>query len=107
MPIHEIRCAGSSERESWDGYVSRQPEASLFHLFGWQEVIHGTYGHKTYYLMAVRREAQAAVRENSSLLAENAVGILPLVHLKHVIFGNCLVSLPFLDGGSDVLWLGA
>jgi len=101
LPIHKIKCADSSERESWDAYVSRHPEASLFHLFGWQDIIHRTYGHKTYYLMAVCGEAEAAAvrRENSSLLAENAVGILPLVHLKHVIFGNCLVSLPFLDGG--------
>jgi len=101
LPIHKIKCADSSERESWDAYVSRHPEASLFHLFGWQDIIHGTYGHKTYYLMAVCGETKTAVvrNENSSLLAENAVGILPLVHLKHVIFGNCLVSLPFLDGG--------
>jgi FemAB-related protein (PEP-CTERM system-associated) len=26
-------------------------------------------------------------------------GILPLVHFKHAIFGNRLVSLPFVDGG--------
>jgi len=31
--------------------------------------------------------------------AESILGVLPLVHLKHAIFGNCLVSLPFVDGG--------
>lgn len=30
---------------------------------------------------------------------ENILGVLPVVHLKHALFGNCLVSLPFLDGG--------
>jgi FemAB-related protein (PEP-CTERM system-associated) len=31
--------------------------------------------------------------------AESILGVLPLVHLKHAIFGNSLVSLPFFDGG--------
>jgi len=31
--------------------------------------------------------------------AERILGVLPLVHFKHAFFGNCLVSLPFLDGG--------
>jgi len=30
---------------------------------------------------------------------ESVRGVLPLVHLKHGIFGNCLVSLPFVDSG--------
>lgn len=61
-------------------------DASLYHLFGWRSVFHRTYGHRTYYLMATAREGRVH-------------GVLPLVHFNHVISGNSLVSLPFVDGG--------
>jgi serine/alanine adding enzyme len=78
--------AERSDRERWDGYVRAHADASLYHLFGWRNVFHRTYGHKTYYLMATARDGAL-------------VGVLPLVHFKHVISGNSLVSLPFVDGG--------
>jgi serine/alanine adding enzyme len=51
--------------------------------------------------MAKSRESRTAAvsGENRSLVSEHTTGVLPLVHLKHLIFGNCLVSLPFVDGG--------
>src|SRR5262245_65917820 len=51
--------------------------------------------------MAVCIESKTATGRgsNSSSFAENTLGILPLVHLKHVLFGNSLVSLPYVDGG--------
>jgi len=51
--------------------------------------------------MAVRDGASIATGKGSvsRLSAENIVGVLPLTHLRHVIFGNNLISLPFLDGG--------
>ncbi|MCI0557583.1 MAG: GNAT family N-acetyltransferase [Nitrososphaera sp.] len=70
-------------------------------MFGWRDVIHNTYGHATYYVMACEREDDAG-RENSEGPGKstvNVLGVLPLVHLKHAVFGNYLVSLPFLDGG--------
>src|SRR5215471_2070034 len=97
---HPITCAADSDRESWDGYVQKHPDASLFHLFGWRDVIHETYAHPTYYLMAVQGGVTAAVPGGDGRFsARTVVGVLPLVHLKHRIFGNSLVSLPFLDGG--------
>ena len=68
----------------WDNYVLSNPDSNVYHLSGWKNVIEKTYGHKTYYL--------AAIDSN-----EKIVGILPLVHLKHILFGNALVSLPFVD----------
>src|SRR6267378_2196205 len=71
------------------------------HMFGWRDVFHRTYGHATYYLMAFDEEMDAASRrtEGWRRSAESILGVLPLVHFKHMIFGNCLVSLPFVDGG--------
>jgi FemAB-related protein (PEP-CTERM system-associated) len=70
-------------------------------LFGWRDVIHETYGHPTYYLMAVRRQVADPARGVGELTSasESLVGVLPLVHLKHRLFGNSLVSLPYVDGG--------
>ena len=100
---YRIKYASDSDRELWDGYARKHPGASLFHLFGWRDVISRTYGHATYYLMLMScDETTDAARprtmgRNGS--AEIVVGVLPLVHLKHALFGNSLVSLPFVDGG--------
>ncbi len=89
MATHHVKLAGRSDRERWNAYASNHPAAGLFHLFGWRDAIHATYGHDTYYLMAVEGEPSN----------DGIVGILPLVHLSSFVFGNSLVSLPFVDGG--------
>ena len=87
----------------WNGYVRNHPEASLFHLFGWRSAIHRAYGHTTYYLMLVSNDGGATAPplrvELAGNSAENVLGVLPLVHFRHLIFGNRLVSMPFVDGG--------
>lgn len=69
----------------------------MAHLFGWKGIIENTYGHETVYLMA----AQDSINKNASPPTQErrVRGLLPLVHLKHVLFGNELVSMPFLDTG--------
>ncbi len=76
--------AGPQDAPEWNAYVHTHPHATAAHLFEWKKVIENTYGHETAYLMAV----QGRVR-----------GLVPLVHLKHFLFGNELVSMPFLDTG--------
>jgi serine/alanine adding enzyme len=98
------------------------PKANLYHLSGWQNIINKTYGHKTCYLMATHepessklsvknyelslpRETQSMFNwgaNNYELNPDTLVGILPLVHLKHFLFGNSLISLPFFDLGGIV-----
>jgi len=43
--------------------------------------------------MAIRNHLQPGCRNNS------IVGVLPMAHLKHFIFGNSLISIPFFDIG--------
>jgi len=96
----------------WDTYVNAHPKATLYHLSAWKNVIEKTYGHKTYYLMAVNSSqltAQSSKEDISTayqlsansyeLDSNRVVGILPLVHLKHFLFGNSLISIPFFDIG--------
>ena len=85
QPARHVKHAGHSDRGAWDAYVRKHAEGTLFHLFGWADVMRGAYGHATYFLMLVS--------------GQRVLGVLPLVHLRHAIFGNGLVSLPFLDGG--------
>jgi serine/alanine adding enzyme len=74
---------------AWNEYVALHSHGVFSHHLGWKNIIEKTYGHKTYYLMAVRaKEGKRSVE-----------GVLPLAHLKHPLFGNSLISMPFLDHG--------
>ena len=98
-----IKFADASDRGKWDGYARTHPDASIFHLFGWRDVIGRTYGHETYYLMLMScgetTDAAQLHAMGGDGSAEIVVGVLPLVRLKHALFGNSLISLPFVDGG--------
>ena len=83
-----VKIIDPSISETWDKYVYGHPDSISYHLFSWKTVIEKTYGHKTYYLAAFTKDLETALS-----------GILPLVHLKHVLFGNSLISLPFFDMG--------
>ena len=65
----------------WDAFVAGCADATFFHKAGWQKIIGEVFHHPTYFLYAER----AGVIE----------GILPLGHVKSLLFGNALVSLPF------------
>ena len=116
----EIREIEPAETGAWDEYVNNHPFSNLYHLSGWKNVIEKTYGHKAYYLMAFNQENQHAIFNiqhsknhfssptnlstptdpTNSINPKNSIsGILPLVHLKHFIFGNSLISIPFFDMG--------
>ncbi len=65
----------------WDAFVLACPQASFFHRAGWQKIVKDVFGHTTYFLYA---EEDGAI-----------IGVLPLGHVKSMLFGNSLVSLPF------------
>ena len=76
----------------------RHPDSTHCHLSGWKEVIEKTYGHKACYLIAER--SCGTNNSSNSINSSNAVvGLLPLIHIKSLIFGNQLVSMPFLNYG--------
>jgi FemAB-related protein (PEP-CTERM system-associated) len=105
----KIKPLQSTDIPAWDAYVHAHPQATLYHLSGWKNIIEKTYGHKTYYLMAIKNTPQPPtnssnssnpMNSNNSMNPSNSViGLLPLVHLKHFLFGNSLISIPFFDLG--------
>lgn len=70
----------------WDAYVASHPQASLYHRFGWREVIKTSFGHEMQYWQA---------RDG----ANRIVGILPLIRLRSRLFGDFGVSLPYFNYG--------
>ncbi len=86
----KIRLLEREEEKSWDVYIHGHPNSTLCHLSGWRRVIENTYGHRTYYLL---------VESEGSNSEPNIAGVLPLVHIKSILFGNSLVSMPFLNYG--------
>jgi serine/alanine adding enzyme len=77
----------------WDAFVNATEHASPYHLSGWRDVFSGGYGHVCHYLMAV----WTPLAGGESFTGRRVAGILPLVHMRHWLFGNQLVSLPFFD----------
>lgn len=132
-----------ADNSRWKEYVEGNPSATFYHRIEWKEIIEKTFGHKTYYLMAlqtpddnsisVSRQSQGVSGEalnptnsinstnpinpinsinpinpvNSAMRyapcamrdSERVVGILPMVHIKSLIFGSIFCSMPFLNFG--------
>lgn len=82
VTVSELPSARMSE---WDAYVRTSAQASVYHLAGWRDLIDTVFGRDTHYLLAERNG--------------HPVGVLPLVRLKSRLFGDFLVSLPYVTYG--------
>ena len=72
--------------KKWDAYIESHPEGSLYHLSKWQKIIKNQFGHESCYFYS----------ENTEGLIN---GILPVVQLKSMLFGNYMVSVPYFNYG--------
>ncbi|CAI8965854.1 FemAB family XrtA/PEP-CTERM system-associated protein [Methylocaldum szegediense] len=84
----EIKQLDESRKSDWDTFVNNCAEATFFHLTGWRDVVERAFGHKTHYLFA---EDEGRI-----------VGVLPLGHIRSLLFGNALISSPFCVYGGAV-----
>jgi serine/alanine adding enzyme len=86
MKQFEIVELGQAGREEeWQAYISRAPNASMYHALEWRDILQRTFGHRAWYLMA--RDAGGTR------------GVLPLVEMQSALFGHFFVSLPFVNYG--------
>jgi FemAB-related protein (PEP-CTERM system-associated) len=83
MAVEVLR---NEDRERWDEYVTNSSRSTCYHLTGWKNVIEKSFGHKTYYLFSGNGN-------------NNIDGVLPLIQLKSILFGNFMVSLPYVNYG--------
>jgi FemAB-related protein (PEP-CTERM system-associated) len=79
-------------QDAWDDYVASQSGANIYQQFGWKRVIEASYGRKAFYLAAVRKPER-------HVGDEEIIGVLPLICLKHFLFGKSLISMPYFDMG--------
>ncbi len=73
----------------WEAFVDSCPEATFFHRAGWRNVIENSLNHECHFLYA---EAAGEI-----------CGVLPLVHIRSLLFGNSLISTGFTVGGGPAV----
>jgi FemAB-related protein (PEP-CTERM system-associated) len=74
----------------WDAFVRGMADWTPFHLYAWRGIQEETFGHECVYLCA--RGAGA----------EGLTGVLPLVRIRSLLFGDFLVSMPFVNYGGPL-----
>ena len=74
----------------WDHYVRRSVNGTFCHLSGWREIITGVLGHECHYRVA---------RDDDS---GECQGVLPLARIRSRLFGDYLLSMPFLNYGGPI-----
>jgi FemAB-related protein (PEP-CTERM system-associated) len=79
--IQRLSLQDAATAQRWDAFVMACTSATFFHRAGWQKILSDVFRHDTYFLYA---ETDGRIE-----------GVLPLAHVKSLLFGNSLVSLPF------------
>lgn len=96
-----------NRRLGWDRFATDHGNGCPYQLSAWTEAISRSYSHDTGDLIATVAPGEASVKvtrvdeasETDSIGDHTVLGILPLVHIEHWLFGNSLVSMPFCDAG--------
>ncbi len=81
----EIKELDNASEPRWESFIESCPNAGFFHKAGWRRVIEKSFSQKAYFLYA---------QENGEIR-----GVLPLVNVKSLLFGNGLISTAFTVGG--------
>ena len=76
----------NSDESSWDSFVHASEQGTSYHRFRWRKIISDSFGHESYYLAAIDQDGSWR-------------GVLPLVHMRSRLFGNFIVSMPFVNYG--------
>lgn len=83
-----VALASDADAADWDSLVSRVSESTPFHLWNFSKSLTSSYGYEFYGLMALK---------------DNQIqGILPIVRVRSLFFGDRLISIPFADYGGPV-----
>ena len=83
-----VKQLDASDYARWDNFVRQSTDGTFYHLAGWRRLIENELKHVTYYLYCESGGEIAAV--------------LPLVRVKSWLFGDALVSVPFLVYGGPI-----
>ncbi len=84
----QITPVTEADEHAWTTFTAGRPDATFFHRFEWRRLMCEALGFRDRYLMARRQGA--------------VVGVLPLVEVRHLLFGSSLTSLPFCAYGGPL-----
>ncbi len=89
MTLHvEVQNGDTRADREWDEFVTRQG-GTFCHVAAWRRIMQTVLGHESYFLAA--RDSDGAL-----------TGVLPLVHVRSRLFGQYLLSMPFLNYGGPL-----
>ncbi len=77
-----------SSPDDWNKFLSKVKLDHFAHSWEWRTIIEQSFKHKPYYLAAYQ--------------GDEVEGILPLFSVKSPLFGNSLISVPYLNSGGIV-----
>lgn len=80
-----VSLLAAGDEAAWSDYVERHPQATSAHQLQWKRLIERVFGKRCHYLQAFS--------------GTTLVGVLPLVHMRSLLFGNYLVSVPYVNYG--------
>lgn len=83
-----VKKLGDCDHARWDSFVRQSLDGTFYHLAGWKRLIEKELRHETHYLHC----------ESGGEIA----AILPLVRVKSWLFGDALISTPFLVYGGPI-----
>ncbi len=83
-----VQWLSAASAPAWDAFVRSRPDGTFFHLAAWRSVIEAAFRHRTYYAFTERDGA--------------ITGVLPLAHVRTLLFGSTLVSVPFCVYGGPL-----
>ncbi len=86
---YSIRRLGDGEEAAWDAFLDTRREATLYHRARWRRLIETLFGHEGWYLYAAGESGEM-------------LGILPLIRLRSRLFGDYLVSMPYVNYGGAI-----
>lgn len=81
--------AFDGDADAWNALLGDLVGGTFCHLYGWRRVMEDALGHETFWWTA--RDSDGHVR-----------GLLPLARVRSFVFGDYLVSMPFLNYGGPV-----
>lgn len=79
--MFEIKPIKNGQESAWNSFVEGHSQGTPFHLTNWRDAVTLTFGHDSYYL--------AAWKDNV------VTGVLPLFHVRSLLFGSILASVAF------------
>ena len=83
-----VKQLDESDHARWDSFVRQSPDGTFYHLAGWKRLFENELQLETHYLYCD--------------ISGEIAAVLPLARVKSWLFGDALISVPFLVYGGPI-----